>query len=103
MVARAKPKTKKQEIASRLERAIIRAEPPDHPSLVLFFLLMPIRLRGVSPPHDEPTSPKKQGKTTNHCNEHYTTHVMFAVFRRVVQGFRGIGGAPPTSLFGYQI
>ena len=52
----------KQDAGYRLARAIIRAEPPDHPSLILLSLFMPTRLRGVSPPHDEPASAQKQGK-----------------------------------------
>ena len=52
----------KQDAGDRLARAIIRAEPPDHPSLVLLSLLRPTRLRGVSPPHGEPSTAQKQGE-----------------------------------------
>ncbi|MFB9758210.1 hypothetical protein ACFQDF_25350 [Ectobacillus funiculus] len=34
---------KKQDSGYRLARAIIRAEPPDHPFIVLLFLHMPTR------------------------------------------------------------
>ena len=52
----------KQDAGDRLARAIIRAEPPDHPSLVSLSLLRPTRLRGVSPPHGEPSTAQKQGE-----------------------------------------
>ena len=41
----------KQDAGDRLARAIIRAEPPDHPSVVLLFLHMLARLRGGRCPH----------------------------------------------------
>ncbi|MFB9759585.1 hypothetical protein, partial [Ectobacillus funiculus] len=39
----AKPTDQKQNSDYRLARAIIRAEPPDHPFIVLLSLIMPTR------------------------------------------------------------
>ena len=58
----AKPTDQKQDSGYRLAREIIRAEPPDHPFIVLLSLHIPTRLRGVSPPHGEPSPAQKQGK-----------------------------------------
>jgi len=67
----AKPTDQKQDSGYRLARAIIRAEPPDHPFIgVALFPYAYTLMWGLCPTHPRPAScPKARGKTFSNIKD----------------------------------